>query len=146
MRCHATPDFPGQPSTVSICGGPGALSIYFPSHSSTAKMTAKDTPDHVPSGNEKNGVHHVEKSSFAEESLKPALPNADHTGAAAKTDPAEIALVRKIDWRLMVCLHLRSNHVRALSETLLANAVHHVLSQLRGPKRDCASSAEQPGK
>jgi hypothetical protein len=28
--------------------------------------------------------------------------NADYTGAEAKTDPAEIALVRKIDWRLMV--------------------------------------------
>jgi hypothetical protein len=30
--------------------------------------------------------------------------NADYTGAEAKTDPAEIALVRKIDWRLMVCI------------------------------------------
>ena len=26
----------------------------------------------------------------------------DYTGAEAKTDPEEIALVRKIDWRLMV--------------------------------------------
>jgi hypothetical protein len=35
--------------------------------------------------------------------VKPAaLENADYTGAEAKTDPAEIALVRKIDWRLMV--------------------------------------------
>ncbi len=28
----------------------------------------------------------------------------DYTGSAAKTDPAEIKLVRKIDWRLMVSL------------------------------------------
>jgi hypothetical protein len=35
--------------------------------------------------------------------VKPGiLENADYTGAEAKTDPAEIALVRKIDWRLMV--------------------------------------------
>jgi hypothetical protein len=33
-----------------------------------------------------------------------AVENADYTGAEAKTDPAEIALVKKIDWRLMVRL------------------------------------------
>lgn len=27
----------------------------------------------------------------------------DYTGAERKSDPEEIALVRKIDWRLMVC-------------------------------------------
>jgi hypothetical protein len=31
-----------------------------------------------------------------------AVENTDYTGAEAKTDPAEIALVKKIDWRLMV--------------------------------------------
>lgn len=37
--------------------------------------------------------------------VKPgALENADYTGAEAKTDPAEIALVKKLDWRLMVCI------------------------------------------
>lgn len=37
--------------------------------------------------------------------VKPrALENADYTGAEAKTDPVEIALVKKIDWRLMVCI------------------------------------------
>lgn len=30
------------------------------------------------------------------------VESGDYTGAEAKTDPAEIALVRKIDWRLMV--------------------------------------------
>jgi hypothetical protein len=28
--------------------------------------------------------------------------NVDYTGSVAKTDPVEIRLVRKIDWRLMV--------------------------------------------
>jgi hypothetical protein len=32
------------------------------------------------------------------------LESADYTGAQAKTDPAEIALVKKIDWRLMPTL------------------------------------------
>ncbi|KAF2820461.1 MFS general substrate transporter [Ophiobolus disseminans] len=37
--------------------------------------------------------------------VKPAaLENADYTGAEAKTDPVEIALVKKIDWKLMPTL------------------------------------------
>lgn len=28
----------------------------------------------------------------------------DYSGAVKKTDPAEIALVRKLDWRVMPCL------------------------------------------
>lgn len=57
---------------------------------------------------EKAGVDYVEKNSFAEEPIKPsALEKVDHTGAVAKTDPEEIALVRKIDWRLMVRLNHR---------------------------------------
>lgn len=57
-------------------------------------------------GDDKAQADHMEKASYAEEIIKPAvaLENADHTGAVAKTDPVEIALVRKIDWRLMVCL------------------------------------------
>jgi hypothetical protein len=51
---------------------------------------------------EKPTAHFDEKAEIHE--MKPvALENADYTGAEAKTDPAEIALVRKIDWRLMVC-------------------------------------------
>jgi hypothetical protein len=53
---------------------------------------------------EKTTKHYEEKAEFTD--VKPAVlvtGNADYTGAEAKTDPAEIALVRKIDWRLMVC-------------------------------------------
>lgn len=50
---------------------------------------------------EKNTRHYDEKAEL--ESIKPvAGGNADYTGSVAKTDPREIALVRKIDWRLMV--------------------------------------------
>lgn len=50
---------------------------------------------------EKNTRHYDEKTDL--ESIKPAAGgNADYTGSVAKTDPKEIALVRKIDWRLMV--------------------------------------------
>jgi hypothetical protein len=68
-------------------------------------MHAKDEQVIVSTaGNTKAEAEYVEKSnSYAEEALKPiAQGNADHTGALAKTDPEEIALVRKIDWRLMV--------------------------------------------
>lgn len=41
----------------------------------------------------------------------------DYAGAAAKTDPVEIALVRKLDWRIMVsrvtslsCLNTADSH------------------------------------
>lgn len=46
-------------------------------------------------------VEHAEQRDIVDEKPK-ALENADFTGAVAKTDPEEIKLVRKIDWRLMV--------------------------------------------
>ena len=50
---------------------------------------------------EKNAAYHDEKAEL--EPVKPAAGgNVDYTGSVAKTDPREIALVRKIDWRLMV--------------------------------------------
>lgn len=50
---------------------------------------------------EKNARHYDEKTEL--ESIKPAAGgHVDYTGSVAKTDPREIALVRKIDWRLMV--------------------------------------------
>jgi hypothetical protein len=50
---------------------------------------------------EKPTTHFDEKAETHK--IKPvAVENADYTGAEAKTDPAEIALVRKIDLRLMV--------------------------------------------
>ena len=49
---------------------------------------------------EKDAPEVIEKHEFFE---KPdAEIQGDHTGAVAKTDPEEIRLVRKIDWRLMV--------------------------------------------
>lgn len=68
----------------------------------------------------------AEKSSYVEENLKPTtLGNADHTGAVAKTDPAEIALVRKIDWRLMptLCIMYFLNYVdrNAIAQARLNN-------------------------
>lgn len=50
---------------------------------------------------EKTARQYNEKAEL--ESIKPvAGGNVDYTGSVAKTDPREIALVRKIDWRLMV--------------------------------------------
>jgi hypothetical protein len=59
-----------------------------------------DTKQEAVVRDEKSTKHFEEQAS-----LKPALlDNADYTGAEAKTDPTEIALVRKIDRRLMVCI------------------------------------------
>lgn len=38
---------------------------------------------------------------------KDAATAVDHTGSHRKTDPAEIALVRKLDWRIMVGIFKR---------------------------------------
>lgn len=62
-------------------------------------MTTKNPEPIIES--EKNTRHYDEKTDL--ESIKPvAGGNVDYTGSVAKTDPKEIALVRKIDWRLMV--------------------------------------------
>lgn len=39
-----------------------------------------------------------------EETLKASSGTRDYSGAAAKTDPREIALVRKLDWWIMPIL------------------------------------------
>lgn len=51
---------------------------------------------------EKSAKHYEEKSELGHDKPQGILEHADYTGAEAKTDPEEIALVRKIDWRLMV--------------------------------------------
>lgn len=66
---------------------------------------ATKTPETVIES-EKNTRVYDEKTEL--ESIKPTGGggggggNVDYTGSVAKTDPKEIALVRKIDWRLMV--------------------------------------------
>ncbi|PSN59549.1 MFS general substrate transporter [Corynespora cassiicola Philippines] len=64
------------------------------------------------SQDEKMTKHYDEKAELSE--VKPSvLENADHTGAVAKSDPEEIRLVRKIDWRLMptLCVMYFLNYV-----------------------------------
>jgi hypothetical protein len=55
---------------------------------------------------EKNVPLQIDDVATSEKDLKAqtALDGADYTGAIAKTDPAEIALVRKLDMRVMPAL------------------------------------------
>lgn len=66
-------------------------------------MTINDTRIQDP---EKNTSLHVDDVASSEKDFKQEAPveGADYTGAAAKTDPAEIALVRKMDYRIMPAL------------------------------------------
>lgn len=68
--------------------------------SSAAEMDAKE--HRKLSYDDKPAKEVIEKENITNDTKPAALENADFTGAAAKTDPVEIALVRKIDWRLMV--------------------------------------------
>jgi hypothetical protein len=55
---------------------------------------------------EKNSSLQIDDVSSSEKDLKLDTPvdGADYTGAVGKTDPAEIALVRKLDYRIMPSL------------------------------------------
>jgi hypothetical protein len=70
-----------------------------------------DAKEHVTVQDEKASNKHVEESVLSPEISKTpaALETGDYAGAEKKTDPAEIALVRKIDWRLMVSPPSKNN-------------------------------------
>lgn len=51
--------------------------------------------------NEKDTKRFDEKAELSDTKYT-VTENVDYTGSVAKTDPVEIRLVRKIDWRLMV--------------------------------------------
>lgn len=63
------------------------------------------------------------------------VEGADYSGAARKTDPAEIALVRKLDRMIMVCLYMSisQNHTDRA-----ANYLGYVLPELS--RSECTSS------
>lgn len=94
------------------------------SHTSTYGLQSTTFDDRNEPGVEK---HHA------------TLENSDYTGAEAKTDPAEIALVRKIDWRLMVCYGGTPNRSTYLI-IFIADIVYHVFLELRRQKRNCTST------
>ncbi|KAL5424051.1 hypothetical protein PMIN06_002445 [Paraphaeosphaeria minitans] len=85
-------------------------------------MAAKNVESTIESG--KHTKHYEEKADL--EGVKPvAGGNVDYTGSVAKTDPREIALVRKIDWRLMptLCTMYFLNYVdrNAIAQARLNN-------------------------
>lgn len=81
---------------------------------------------------EKRAVDTVEQViSYAHEETKyDGHGKADHTGALEKTDSQEIALVRKIDGRLMV-FDIRTSPSDQLSNNFSADFIHNVLSCTR---------------
>lgn len=74
-------------------------------------MLDKKTIVH-PGGNERlQYVDLVDSSPQGKEFL---LENRDYAGAHAKSDPAEIALVKKLDWRIMVYITLPFRSLRVV--------------------------------
>lgn len=84
-----------------------------------------DAKTHVTTQDQKPSAVFEDKTDLSSEKHPVALENADYTGAEAKTDPAEIALVRKIDWRLMptLCIMYFLNYVdrNAIAQARLNN-------------------------
>jgi hypothetical protein len=62
--------------------------------------------NHYTSDPEKNSTTYVDDAASSEKDIKTdaSVEGADYSGAVAKTDPAEIALVRKLDMRIMPAL------------------------------------------
>ena len=69
-------------------------------------VTAKDAPEVElsPSLDEKKEERFFENQNVAEQAGQVATGNEDYSGFAQKTDPKEIALVRKLDVRIMLSL------------------------------------------
>ncbi|RII14145.1 hypothetical protein CUC08_Gglean004286 [Alternaria sp. MG1] len=86
-------------------------------------MDTKHQPTVEPTDEKPMAVAHLEdKSELGPDKHAGAV---DYTGAEAKTDPEEIALVRKIDWRLMptLCVMYFLNYVdrNAIAQARLNN-------------------------
>jgi hypothetical protein len=60
----------------------------------------------LPSDPEKNSCVQMDDVATSEKDMKASVPagSGDYSGATAKTDPEEIALVRKLDFRIMPAL------------------------------------------
>jgi hypothetical protein len=90
-------------------------------------MDTKHQPTVEPTDEKPVAVAHLEDKSELGPDKHAGV--ADYTGAEAKTDPEEIALVRKIDWRLMV--RMLELDVGTITNMMVANVVCHVLLKLR---------------
>lgn len=76
-------------------------------------MDTKQDPRLVP-GDEKPQIDRTRTESVVmDEKAGAGGAGVDYTGSAAKTDPAEIQLVRKLDWRIMptLCIMYFLNYV-----------------------------------
>lgn len=85
----------------------------------------------------------VEPQIFQDENPEKPIPKVekvDYSGAHEKTDPKEIALVKKLDRWMMVSILCQISLNRVL--TCLAHALEHVLAQLSGPKCHCPGSSQ----
>ena len=74
----------------------------------------------------------------------PRFGKTDYSGAHEKTDPKEIALVKKLDRWIMVSLsqHSGMKEIAVANQSYTAYALEHVLAQLPGPQCHCFGSPE----
>ena len=105
-------------------------------------------------GGEGQGEYRPEKieryeSHVDEENLKPDFRVVDESGAHTKTDPAEIALVRRMDMFILVSSHKPPSRFlqcqQAAADVATATSLDHVLLQLPRPKCHRQQSTERYG-
>jgi hypothetical protein len=85
------------------CIGKASFCNRLKSFTSVSNMAITDIRVSDP---EKNSSLQLEDIASSEKDFKNDSPvdGADYSGAVAKTDPAEIALVKKLDYRIMPAL------------------------------------------
>lgn len=67
-------------------------------------MSNQENTSTIVSNDDKNNISHVEDRENDDFQKAPVNDRVDEFGAATKTDPKEIALVKKLDWYMMVSI------------------------------------------
>lgn len=108
------------------------------------------SPNDRPSSQDKVAVNQMEHVFTTDDPAlmkQPVIEKVDEFGAHTKTDPKEIALVRKIDWYILVSVDTHTylapprdgtftkNPVAYELQQRTAHALVHVLPQLSRPQR-----------
>ena len=91
---------------------------------------------------EKPAIMMVEDIGNDDDLQKPQVKK-DYSGVAAKTDPAEIALVKKLDRWIMPMLWVRNTPSIPQDSANVILFEEHVLAQLLGSKCHCPGSSQR---
>jgi hypothetical protein len=98
-------------------------------------MTVDEKADAIVDGSPKSDVNHVDVVEFEKPEQK-----LDYAGAAAKTDPEEIRLVRKLDYRILPILFVMY-FLNYVDREYIAGVYKDSCADIASRKCNCSSKA-----